>query len=350
MVKILWKQKEKKFKKRPFRRFRLKFHFPQLQLHIYYYRKFIVSIILIFFVTIFVNAVFLYLQGDEFKVNEFEVYGVVQLSYDELFTKLKQYENQNIFSINTNEIKENIHSTSIFLKEIYIEKILPNKLTMYVVERFPRIVIINLQGAFLIDQENVVIEILSKTEGFNLTKEEIELLAGYQSPNSKIIEDKMKSSLTDEEKKEFDFSKVDELEKQKVYDDLSNELKSKIEEFFLRNAKAVSGTEFANLNRVFLYDNTNYEIGTKVKSKFTRLPADIAAYFRQREEYTIEKMLWYDNFTLVVNTLEGKSFIFSDRRDTRLQTEDLDYMLNYLKLENKVFHSIDVTSSVISVK
>jgi hypothetical protein len=236
------------------------------------------------------------------------------------------------------------------LKDVYVEKVPPNKIIIHVIERFPKAVLINLQGAFLVDQENIVVKILSKTEGLELGQDEIDILAGFGNYDMKIVEERVKKDLSEEEQEEFDFAEVDDEEKEETFNIISNELRDVVNEYFLRNSKSVSSTEFANLNRVFIYENTLYEIGNDVRETFLKLPDEVSAYFRQQEAFTVEKMLWQDQFTLLVTTIEGKNFIFSDRRELWLQIDDLTYILGYIREEGSDFNTIDLTSAVVSVE
>ncbi len=273
-----------------------------------------------------------------------------QLPQDTVTGVLDSYSGKNIFLQGVDEIRNSITAKSIFLKDIYIEKVVPDTISVYVVERYPRVVVVNFHGAYLVDQENIVIKVLSRTEGYDLNKNEIDLLLGYTAEDSILVRDKIFDTLSDEEKEEFKFEEVEDDIKLNIYNEIYSNLRQKLDELITQNSKGVSTTEFANLNRVFVYSNRDLQIGDGIRSKFIDIGLEIQAYFRTKEDYTLDKLVWVNDYSLMAYTLEGKTFLFSDRREIWKQCEDLDQILAYLQESGEDFTQIDVSVSVVSVK
>lgn len=348
MERVHWSRKQTDIPKRKKKR---SLPFEKIEVRkLHFSRRFFVIVFFFFFVFfLFLVTSFLF-RGDFFQISDFEVYGIDQLPEETIVSVLADYSDKNIFLQSTDEIKQSITAKSIFLKDIYVEKIFPDTISVYVVERYPRVVLVNLHGAYLIDQENIVIKILSRTDGYNLNPDEVDMLLGYTAEESVLVRNKIYESLGEEEKKEFKFEEVEEELKKNTYMEILSALDQKVNELITQNSKGVSATEFANLNRVMMYSNGDLQIGDSVKTKFTDVALEVQAYFRTKEEYTLDKLIWENDYALMVFTQEGKRFLFSDRREIWKQSEDLDQILSYLDESGEEFTQIDVTTSVVSVK
>lgn len=308
-----------------------------------------ILIIILFFVLIISVFALTFMSGI-FEIKKFEIYGVEQLSQEDILVNLDSYKGKNIFFQDTEKIKNSVSSSSVYLKDIYVEKSAPDTVVLYVVERFPSAVVVNFQGAYLVDQENVVVEVLSKTEGFDISQDERNLLTGFINEESQFVTKKIVDALPEDQRQSFDQATITKEEKRAKFQQLINELNTKIELLFQQNSTAVSSSDFANLSRIFVYSNDSFKVGESVDEKFVALPIEVEAYFRNRDGFTQSRMLWEDDFTLKFITQENKTFVFTDRRDIWLQTQDLDFILNYLAVENTNYSKIDVRSEVVSVE
>lgn len=290
------------------------------------------------------------LYSSEFKIKNINVYGLVQIDEENIKQKLNEYKNKEYFQTTTTSIVNNIKQENVYLKDIFVEKIFPDTINVFIVERFPKIVLINLTGAYLIDQENVVVDLLSKTESLKLDDDTKRILQGFSNEENKLVEERIKNSLTEEEKETFDFSKVEKTKKTEAFKALEIELKAKAEQILDQNSKGTSTTEFANMNRVFVYSDKEYSIGQTIEKEITDLSYDVISLGRESESLTTNKLIWKDSFTLSLFTQEGKEIIFTPRREFWRQSADLKAVLDILSRDRQPYSVIDLTTSVVGVR
>jgi hypothetical protein len=288
-----------------------------------------------------------------FDIKKFEVYGIEQLSEQDVEGNLEKFKDRNIFLQNVGEVEQSISSSSIFLQNIYVEKAFPDTLRIYVVERFPEMVLINFQGAFLVDQDNVVVKVLSKTGGYDIKPEQIAVILGYGDINSKLVNDRILADVPEDERAEYDLNSVSIEERQNLLNVEKTEIEVTINELFDQNSKGVSTTEFANLSRFYMYSDKNYEVGQKISPQLKNVTREIISYFRSKEDLIPSTILWEDDFSIVVETENQKRFLFTERRDIVEQTQDLELALEHLALRGEDYTEITLRATdgeVVGIK
>jgi hypothetical protein len=213
--------------------------------------------------------------------------------------------------------------------------------------------LINFQGAFLVDQDNVVVKVLSKTGGYDIKPEQIAVILGYGDINSKLVNDRILADVPEDERAEYDLNSVSIEERQNLLNVEKTEIEVTINELFDQNSKGVSTTEFANLSRFYMYSDKNYEVGQKISPQLKNVTREIISYFRSKEDLIPSTILWEDDFSIVVETENQKRFLFTERRDIVEQTQDLELALEHLALRGEDYTEITLRATdgeVVGIK
>lgn len=137
---------------------------------------------LIFFIIILLTSTFfiLYTKTSFFHISSVEVNGNIKITDEKLVLASGIIIDENIFKINLKMVKENI-LLHPYVKNAVVKRKLPNKILIEIEER-NEIAIINYLGSYIyIDEEGVILNILSEK-----SDEEIIEIAGIEILNPQI--------------------------------------------------------------------------------------------------------------------------------------------------------------------
>lgn len=347
MGKILWSKTKQN---RPARKTpRRKIGFPKIAIRFDPFGSTIgraIGVIIIVGLILFILISFF--TSKSFNIKNFEVYGAEKISKEDIYAKLSTFENRNFFRLSTQSLKETLKTDSIYLKNIYIEKKLPDTVRIYIEERSPKAIMINYQGAFLLDSDGVIIDVLSKTEGLEFTKEEILMRQGYRDYNIEPVKNVIIKDLNEEEKARFDITKFDEKIKETIFNQINADNNKKIEDIFTQNEKAVSTTDFANFDTFFIENNSSYKVGDRFDGTMVNFAIEANNFVKQLD-LTPAKIKYLDSFILSIVTLQSKEFVFTVNRPLWKQINEINLITQKYRKDRKDYRKIDVRSEVISV-
>ena len=131
----------------------------------------IVFILLLLFIF---GSAFIIFQTDIFYISEINVENNYALEDEYIIKNSKVTENNNIFLLNIKDIKRNLRK-EVYIKDVNIKRIFPDKLLIDVLERTGRIKYSDNQKNILLDFDGVVLKKIEKERDLILINSEIDV-------------------------------------------------------------------------------------------------------------------------------------------------------------------------------
>jgi len=320
----------------------------------------LISLILIIAIVLGLYALF---NSEEFKIKSFEFIGNKEVEDGEILEAISSVKGKSLFLTNAFTISDTIKQNFPLFKSVVVKKIYPDLIKVIVSEKEPQLILINLNGSYLIDEEGFVIEVIS-SDSIKFPEDKVDIARGIGDPNSDIVRDLIyadwkfaktkKTDLSAEEEaalaKQFDFNAVPLEQKQAKLQVIQTELLSEINSFLEKHAQLVAQTVYAGLPRVYMVNANKIEKNQIISENKLNLTAEVARFFNQHQEFVLAKIYWEGEVLVRFEFTNGKQIVFGTNRKASEQLEDLLLVLSKLQQEGKSYTRIDVSSKKISVK
>ena len=297
------------------------------------------------------------LTDERFQIHSVEVIGNDYIADEEIIAASGAI-GKSIFLQRTYSAEQRLLKDFVFFKRVEIRKIWPDSLVVNIAERQPQLILINLNGVFIIDDEGLVIEVL-KSESLNFSPEKIEIVRGLGDPEAKYVEQRIRADMQgttldddgfQQEADAFDFEAIPLSEKIIVLEQIKEELTNEIISLLDENNKLTTETRHAGLPRVYVYENRAYEQDTAVDPQKLIISTEVTQFLKSQPDTVIEKITWEGDYLVSFQLLSGKRLIFGVTRDLSEQIEDYLVLRARLHLDGRDFSVIDLSSSNISVR
>ena len=306
------------------------------------------------FIALFVGLFFLirYLSSEEFNLTEIQFYGSSLTLEEDLDLVREEFLGKNIFLLRTRTVEDKTTEVGSYIEEVYVEKDLPDKLEVHIVEKDPRLLLINFSNAYLIGEDFEVIDTLSEKREIRLNEQELNILNNFGDISSDYVVDRIvakEEDLTKEEEESF-ISKITDKQKEEALEKIQEEISTKIEKAFSTHKEAVGESRFWHLPQVFVFDNEVLEVRGSVDKNRIKTFFGVIGLMEGMKDFEVERYESNSQFKFTVKLKGRKSFIFSTKRDFSLQEEDLSIILDQLSVDGTGFKSIDVGSEKVVVE
>lgn len=287
-------------------------------------------------------------QQRTYVITDITVSGNTQTSSLAIVSALDNLRGTSLLLVSTASVEQKLLSEFPYLKQAVVRKVLPGKIEIEVVERFPVMSYINLTGVFLLDDEGVVVTVVTSNEVPALTTEEQLVFDGFGDINANYTYEKYRSKFTDEEERAaIKWEEVPENEKRAALDELKNDLVVRVIAQQDAGLAVLNQSQFAQLPRVFAVDANAWKLGNKfLESKFEISKAIID--YLTVEQLGIIKIQWQSDFTIIVDLVEGKQLLFTSTRDIHVQIQALETLRSRIDMTN--VRIIDLRSELVSVR
>lgn len=339
-------------------------------------------LILIIGAILFILFFYALTQTNLFKVKEIRFEGVSQIDQSKLAQIATKYKGKNIYMVNLTTLEKDTAKTSVYIKSVYARKEIPSRLVVEIKERYPNLVLITLDGVYLVDKDNVVIAIPIKKQ-ISFTDDEWQ---AYYTQNTEleIVKKRVEANLQKaktttggttgaatgtngatassstgqttidsqylDDKGKFDYSKVPAKEKENALKEIKKEMDQIMASHFKELDQQVNSAEYAGLTRMYVYQNTDYKEGKRIDSSMLAYTIKVLDYFNREQQFTITGVIWQTEFTLHIKTAEKKDFYFGLNRDIDTQIRDLDILMKHLVETKQKYKMIDLRTENITVK
>lgn len=293
-----------------------------------------------------------------FKVDQIRFEGVEQIDTNKLQPIADKYKGKNIYTVNLSDVEKDVSNLSVYIESVYAKKELPSKIIVEVNERHPKYVLVNFDGVYLVDEQKyLVAKPISDKIAFD--QDEWEAYSS-NNPNMKAVKARMKAEFeaqkkdetqsTDSSEEQFDFSKIPTKDKREVLNQIKTEVAEVIKSHFDSLDKKINKSEYAGLQRIYFYENFDYLEGDQIDNKKLDYSFKAVSYLDSRDDLAVSKAAWQSKFSLTIQTVEKKTFVFGVNRDIDTQISDLDTLLKKFELENQKYTKIDTRAELVTVE
>lgn len=115
------------------------------------------AFILLFF-SIFISSIIWVIRTGYFQISEISVEGVDHITEAQVLNIVEEVRTHNVFTISPGKYEDKLVGSYNYIRSAYVEKILPNKITVHIEEYEPTVVWRTINGAYLIDADGYVLE------------------------------------------------------------------------------------------------------------------------------------------------------------------------------------------------
>ncbi|MEI7579305.1 MAG: FtsQ-type POTRA domain-containing protein [bacterium] len=309
----------------------------------------ILTIVIIILLSLFIK----FITSDRFRIDKFEYLGTKSISQDELNLQLTSFNGQSIFLVSNTKISKKLLASFVFFNDVKVKKKWPNQLTININERKPKMVMINLNGAYVIDEDARIIKTIT-TDKINFNDQDLMIIKGMGDPNGSYVTDVLFSNWKKihptSNETEFKIENISIDEKLKALENIYQELSQKSTDRFTVFQTAVSQTEYADLSRVIVYENKNYNEFEYINTAIVNLSVDVSDFFTINQKEAIKGIYWKGNYLLEIELANGKHIIFGTQRNISDQLDDYLLVKSQLSISGNNYYEINLSSKKIAVR
>jgi cell division septal protein FtsQ len=309
--------------------------------------------ILLFLIIILLSYVFLsFIRNESFFLRNITIIGNKSLSKEELISELNSYSNQHLFFIRSNNIKAQLYNSFSTIQDVKIIKSWPNNIIITITERDPKLVYVNIQGAYVVDQEGKILEIFAN-DTIAFQNENINIIRGLGNPNADYVKERyyIDNPITEEsESEDNSWDTIPLKDKINTLNTIKKELTEKVEQLLSDYSAILSTTNYANLPRLYAYDNNSYKLFDTIDFNYISSTIEIYSFFSQSQEFIINKGVLESKYSILIEFTNGKKVIFGTKRQLSKQLDDFQIIIAKLDSEGINYSRIDLSSEKISVR
>jgi hypothetical protein len=253
-------------------------------------------------------------------------------------------------------IQGELKAQSIYIKDVYVEKKLPNTLEVRVTERIPEFIVVNLTGSYLIDTEGTIIDWHKEFSDHGLSESDIYTLRGYQtieknpaSSSSTSTDNMVDAEITQEEQEAIEAAQLEENRELRTRLEADQQLVVSKVRAFWREMIDDNDSFYHNYTLIYSYQETSYTLGSEINQTVHLATREVISAdweYLHPSLYT-----WESEVKLSVLTAEGTKVFFSmneeNPRDIFAQLEDLKVVLSEGRFHGREYVLIDLGSDKI---
>jgi cell division septal protein FtsQ len=307
--------------------------------------KVLIGVVVLIFTIFFTQQI---LFSSTFDISNIEIQGVQELERSLVSNNLSYLYGKNVFLVRASSLQSDIGDFSPFIKEVKVEKILPNKISILIKEREPIFLWVNLSGAYQVDSEGIVLDVVIDFEDLDISDEDIDLLKGYG--NIKELEEEQEEGEESgegegqEEEAEDSQSGGDEDEYLQMIEEDRREVVSRVGRYWEQNLETIP-EDYKRFPFVYSYEKGDLNVldnldpllvsSTKIGLEIDFLGEEIISY------------IWESNYRFVLYLSQRRCIVLTTRREFEDQLEDLKVLIAEIKSKGEDFSYIDLSSEVI---
>lgn len=300
-----------------------------------------------------------------YLVDNFDIIGNNSYPTEKIVKQLSKFKGQSIFLISSKAVEDAVRKDYTNLMEIKVDKVFPNRIVITLSEKEVRAVLININGAYLIDEDSTVINVLTHAK-INYDQARLDLLSGFADQNSPLIRDIFLQrfitergiqgiSKTEQDKiinTEFNFDTIPNTSKLNEYNKLKRDIQMEVDALTGEVIRKVSATEYNTFPQIIVLNNQMYEVTNSVDKKRLDLTFEVLKYFSDplSGPTVVGHILWEGQMLVDVPLSNNTHVIFGVLKKASYQLEDYEIIINYLTANNKKYSQIDLSSNKIAVK
>lgn len=319
----------------------------------------IIGILVIILIWFLISSLY---NSDTVRIKEFKLLGNRTINDSQVLAVLDKYSGQSIFTANTELISNDLRKEFNIFNGVTVTKFYPDTLYIRISEREPRLVYVNLSGAFLIDANG---QILRKIfiDPVLMSEEKLNIARGFGDPNSEYLQEifvnefKVNNQLLDmtlEEQKlliasSFNYEEITADARMKRINKLETEYKAELLAIWEKLNQAVDISVYSTYPRVDAMDTNVYEEDDSIDIERLDISSDLINLFSARK-IQINRIIWEGELLIRVITVDNKELVFGSVRKITEQFEDYILVLSQLQKEGRDYCQIDLSATKIAVR
>lgn len=291
-----------------------------------------------------------------FNLTEIELVGNQIVDVESVKNVFSDIWGKNIFVVSPDKYETQVRELSNYIRDIHVEKVLPNKLSVQLWERTPVLVVRTVNGAYLVDDTGYVIERIVN-DAVTLESISNEIIAQH---NTKTEDGMDEEKLTVQEFNEM-FEQTDELDENSEDENeqiflvnLDPELEKQIElELLQRESELDLSTfdygryveipdSFKKYSSIKMWADDIYEIGgyidNEIFSQFLVLHQAIV----DKKIFKVTEIFIFSSQKVLLEFEEGWRCWLNMDKDANDQVALLELIYGKLKLEGVEFKEVDL--------
>lgn len=324
-------------------------------------KKILLGISLIIIIILIFTLIYQFVRNPYFELSKFQIIGNRNISDEEILSSINSEIGRHIYIIDTNKIEKTIIEKYPIIDGVDISKIWPDKLFIKISEREAKVVVVNLNGAYLSDGEGQIIQIIGKNK-VDFSDEKIRIARGYGSIDDDIVREtllnefiaKMGLLELEEEEREkiimeqFNFDSISINKKQEILDSLKEQYIAESKSYWDANSSIADLSKYSSYPRVKVLNNDDLELTDKVDLDRLEITLEIINFLNIRQ-IPINDIIWEGELLVRVEIDNNRILIFGINRKSSIQFEDLLIVFADLSKRGKGFKEIDVSASKVLV-
>lgn len=259
-------------------------------------------------------------SSQSYIVQNFEISGNQRITVEQVQEVVNPWQGASMLTFSKRQLEQAIVEKFKYLKSVNVKKVLPGTVQIILRERNPSVVVINLAGVYLVDDDGIIVGVVTSYQVEGLTFQQSQIVSGYGDVDSDLVRESYLSQITDEtERNKVDWSKVERDIKLQAMEDLRNLLTARLESQIEQGKTKFEESEFKTMPVVYSYENNSYIEGEAVPIDKINYPLTIVEFANRQKDIEVDRMLWQSAYTLMVQLKNNKRFIFSSVDDINWQ-------------------------------
>jgi hypothetical protein len=308
----------------------------------------------------------------DFKLDKVSVLGNKTISEIDINSSINSFKGKHIALIDAKEIENTLKTDFHIIQGVQVTKQYPNKIFIKINEREPKIIYINLNGPYVLDNAGKVLKNLLDVlepsgnmptmQKIDYSQDKILIARGLGDSNSQIIQDyflnefiltNLLGEKTQAEREQFiiagySFDKITQEQKNIVLKKLAIEYQKEIEDILAKNQGIVLGSEYRDLPEVYSVQNKEMKEDEMVDFERQTLTLELINKLKANNmEYN--QIRWDGSILVRIYLKDTKQLVFGSRRTLTEQWEDYLLIINELAKHSRGYSIIDISSTKISV-
>ena len=320
------------------------------------------GMLLFVILSIIITLVYFFVRDPYFTLKQYKILGNRNITEEQLLNSLAEYSGRHLFLVETHKVENKLISAYPIIDGVDVDKIWPDKLFIKISEREPKLVYVNLNGAYLVDDEGRVLQLLTPKNLVDYNDSKMRIARGYGNEDDELViatlqneflaklnlKDKTEAEKAQILSEQFDILAVPLEDKQRTLSYLQELYLAEAQSFWNVNSKLVDLSKYSSFPRVKVLNNNELQENDQVDLDRLNLTLEISNFMTQRQIPVID-IIWEGELLVKVESLENRQLIFGLSRKSSLQFEDLLLVINDLSRQGKSYTVIDVSATKVLV-
>jgi hypothetical protein len=313
-----------------------------------YLRFGLFAVIIVVFLVIFGGVAYYLHREQVYILRDITVEGNKAISELEIISELNDLKGKSLLTFTTGDVENRLKQKFPYIKEAFARKLLPGKLEIQVVERFPTTAYVNLSGSYLIDDDRVIVGVIISEPAPAFTDDENKIFDGFGDINANyVFEQYLTHIQSDADKSKVVWEQVPDADKKNALNEIKAALQARLDNAYRTHEQAVTQAGWSTLRLIEGSDATDFKTGDKFPQAKFDLVRSVSQYLAD-QQLPVSKYVWQSDFSLLAQLSNNQQILFTTTRPLAKQLTALDAVRNKGDLSRA--RVVDLRSELVSVR